>query len=412
MPPHLRFSPSLAFALLLVGCFRPEASDPGQPQGGMPLNAARPYKETVALNDVYTGRFEAVEEVELRSRVSGYLESVHFDEGTEVEAGALMFQIDPRTFKAQVENAQARVQQTKAAMQLAKVTLDRAETLVKDNAISRQEYDLRTSEATQAQADVTAAEAELRRAQLDLEFAEIRAPISGIAGEYQVTPGNLISGGTVGATLLTTIVPHNPIYCYFEADERQVLKFTRMFFEGKTGGRGSELKVQIALTDQEDFPFEGVINFADNKLDDSTATMRLRAKVKNENSFLTPGLFARVKVPLGDPEEVLLVQDSALGFDQTERYAWVIKDDNTVERRFLQVGRQQGMMRIVYGGLTESDLIAVSSVQLLQEGAPVTPNEVPMNPEKEAVENAPSATGEEATNDAAAQAQGDKETAP
>jgi len=356
----------------------------------MPVSVAQPYMEEVALTDIYTGRFEAMEEVEIRARVSGYLESVHFEEGSEVKKGALMFQIDPRTFDAAVANADARVQQAEAAQQLAKVSLDRASGLVKDNAISRQEFDIRKSEAAQADADVLAAKAELRRVELDREFADIKAPISGIAGEYVVTPGNFISGGNASATLLTTIVPHNPVYCYFEADERQVLEFTRMYFEGKTGGRGSEVKVQIALSDMDEFTFEGVINFADNKLDDSTATMRLRAKVDNKDEFITPGLFAKVKVPLGEPQEVLLVRDTALGFDQSKRYAWVVNEDNTVRRQYLEVGRLEGQMRIVHSGLSKDDRIAVSGSQLLQEGAPVSPTEVPMNPEL-AQEQAPPA---------------------
>lgn len=372
------YRPIAAAAILLASCGGSDSPD-GQQQQAPAVEVATPFEKTVELYEVYTGRFEPVEEVELRSRVSGYVESVKFEEGQQVEKGALMFQIDPRPFDAQVAAAEAQVKQAEARVNLAKSNLTRAENLVTSNAISREEADIRRSEFAQSEADLLAAEAELDSAQLDREFANVDAPIAGIAGEFLVTPGNFISGGTPGSDLLTTIVPHDPIHCVFEVDERQVLKFTRMYFEGKTEGRDGEMPtVQIAVSDREDFEFEGKIDFTDNRLDESTATIQLRAIVQNENQFLTPGLFAKVKVRIGEPFEATLVQDSALGYNQSKRYAWLLQEDGTVQRKFVQTGELEGDMRIVESGLTPQDKIVVSGIQILQDGMKVNPTEVPM----------------------------------
>jgi multidrug efflux system membrane fusion protein len=360
----------------LTGCGREEAPQ-GSGGGLMPVAVAHPVRETVALTDVFTGRFEAVERVELRARVSGYLESVEFQEGQAVEKGAKMFRIDPRSFEREFDRARAAVKQAEAELDLADSTLKRSKEAEK--AISEQQLAISVSEFAQAEANVLAAEAEAGVASLNRDFADIDAPIAGIASRYMVTPGNFITGGNASATLLTTIVPHDPIYCSFEVDERRVLRFTRMFFEGKAPGRDGEREtVEIAVTDSDEFEFEGTINFSENELDEKTATMRIRAKVENPDSFLTPGLFGRVRVPSGPPEEVTLVRDSALGFDQAQRFAWVLGEGDVVERRFVEVGRLHEMMRIVTSGLGPEDRIAVSGIQLLRQGIPVAPTEVPM----------------------------------
>jgi RND family efflux transporter MFP subunit len=353
----------------------------GGPPPAMPVQVAKPVMKTVALTETYTGRFTPVEEVDLQARVSGYLESVHFTEGQKINKGDLMFRIDPRVFDAAVSRAEAMQKQAVARQGLAQSNFDTAEKLVKQSAVSQEEFNTRESELAQAKADVLAAEANLRSAKLDREFADVHAPISGIAGRFNVTVGNFISGGGAGATLLTTIVPHDPIYCNFEVDERRVLQFTRLFFEGKAGGRdGEQSEVEIAVSDRDEFEFKGTINFAENQLDRQTATLQIRALVKNENKFLTPGLFARVRVPIGEPVERLLVQDAALGFDQDKRFAWIMKADNTVEKRYVETGPLEGMLRIITGGLEEDELIAVSGIQMLRPGMPFAPTTVPMVP--------------------------------
>lgn len=364
--------------LLLTQCDSDRQAASGPPPA-MPVQVAHPVSKTVALTETYTGRFTPVEEVDLQARVSGHLESVHFTEGQKVEKGELMFRIDPRVFDAALSRAEAIQKQTAARLGLAKSNFATSKKLVKQSAVSQEEFNTRESELAQAEADLLAAGANLRSAKLDREFAEIHAPISGVAGRFNVTVGNFISGGSANATLLTTIVPHNPIYCNFEVDERRVLQFTRLFFKGQAGGReGKQSAVEIAVSDRDEFEYKGVINFAENQLDRNTATLQIRALVENENEFLTPGLFARVRVPVGEPTERLLVRDAALGFDQDKRFAWVIKKDNTVARTYVETGSLEGSMRIITSGITADDQIAVSGIQLLRPGVPLSPTTVPM----------------------------------
>jgi len=351
----------------------------------MPVMVAHPVLKTVALTEIYTGRFTPFEEVDLQARVSGYLESVHFTEGQKIETGDLMFRIDPRVFDAALSRAEAGQKQAVARLGFSVSDTATTEKLVKQNAVSQEEFNTRESELAGANADVLAAGANLRTAKLDREFADVHAPISGIAGRFNVTVGNFVTGGMAGATLLTTIVPHNPIYCNFEVDERRVLEFTRMFFEGETGGReGEKMKVGIAVSDRDEFEFKGVVDYTENQLDRETATLQIRAKVENENEFLTPGLFARVRVPIGEPAERLLVKDAALGFDQDKRFAWVLKKDNTVEKRYVETGTLEGDLRIITGGVEKDELIAISGIQLLRPGMPFAPTTVPMIAEEAA----------------------------
>lgn len=374
----------LTLSLLPLGC-KPKDRDTAPPP--MPVRVANPVAKTIALTDLYTGRFRPVEQVALKPRVSGYVDSVHFKEGQKVAKGDLMVRIDPRLFDAAVSSAEARVKQVVAQQQLAKSNLVRADNLVKKNAIAREEFDIRESELAQADANVLAAEAALQRARLDREFADINAPISGIAGRLAVTPGNYVSGGNAGADILTTIVPHHPIYCFFEVDERRVLQFTRLYFKGQAGGReGERPTVEIAVSDSDEFEFTGTINFSENQLDPNTATLQIRALVENENEFLTPGLFARVRGKVGEPRERLLVRDSALGFDQSKRFAWVLNKDNTAARRYVEVGTlHEGGMRVIEKGLTTEDRIIVSGIQLLRPGVPLAPTEVEMIPDSPAL---------------------------
>lgn len=370
-----------AIAVLLVACGGSEQAG-GPPPGDFPVQVAQPMVKQITLTDIYTGRFVPVEEVELRARVSGYLESVHFDDGQKVEKGDLMFQIDPRPFDAMVASAEAGVKQAEARLQLAEANRDRVKTLAETGAVSEEEADIRSSEVTQAQADLLAAQAQLTAASLDREFADVKAPISGIADRFEVTPGNFINGGTLGATMLTTIVPHDPIHCVFEVDERTILEFTRMYFDDLAPGReGEPIEAEISVSDSDEFEFSGKIDFSENQLDPETATVQLRVLVENDNEFLTPGLFAKVRLTVGQPFDATLVRDSALGFDQSKRFAWVLQEDGTVSRIYVEVGRLDGEFRIVESGLEAEDTIVVSGIQLLQDGMPVAPTEVPMDPQ-------------------------------
>lgn len=380
----------LSSLVVLTGCGRKSEQGQGPPPA-FPVQSAAAIQQRIEPKAIYTGRFVAVEEVELRARVSGYLESVHFTEGQKIKEGDLMFQIDPRPFDALVEAADARVKQAEARATLAKVNADRVARLVKDGAVSKEEADTRKSEFAIAEADVLAAKAELKSAKLDREFADVRAPISGIANDFEVTPGNYITGGSL-ATVLTTIVPHSPIHCVFELDERRILEFTRMYFEGKTKGRSGERPtVEVSVADSDEFEFSGIMDFTENQLDPNTATSQARVLIENKNEFLTPGLFAKVRAPLGAPYDAILVRDSALGFDLSKRFAWVVKKGENgpvTERRYLEVGALEREFRIVESGLEPGEEIVVSGIQLLRDGMPIAPTVVPMDPNAEADEPA------------------------
>ncbi|MGF1483349.1 MAG: efflux RND transporter periplasmic adaptor subunit [Opitutales bacterium] len=361
-------------ACLFGGCSGEEApASPPPPT----VTVATPLSQEITEYSDYTGRLEAVEQVDVRPRVSGYIDSVHFEEGEKVDAGALLFVIDPRPFEAEVNRRKARVSQAKAALSLAKANLNRANELIQSNAISREEVDIRESESLQAEADVQAAKAELESAELDLSFTRVTAPIAGIADRHLVTPGNLVTGEALNATLLTTIVPHDPIFAYFEIDERAVLRNVRLYMEGQRPGRSDEVEVPalLGLDDEDDFPRRGIIDFAGNQLDADTATLTLRAIFENDDEFLTPGLFARIRVPELQARQALLIPDEAIGSDQALRYVWVVGADNTVERRTIQIGPLHEGLRVVRSGLQVDERIIIKGIQRVRPGATVNPQE-------------------------------------
>ncbi|MEO0793960.1 MAG: efflux RND transporter periplasmic adaptor subunit [Verrucomicrobiota bacterium] len=360
-------------AVLLAACGKEE--QPNTAPQALPVTVAIPVVERITEFAEFTGRLEAVEMVEIRPRVNGYIKSIHFEEGQKVQKGDLLYIIDPAPFEAQVNRMQAQLEQEQAALSLATANLERAERLADADAISREEADIRRSEALQAAADVKAAEAELEIARLNLSYTQIEAPIYGIADRHIVTVGNLVSGEQAIATLLTTIVPHDPIYAYYEVDERSFLRGVRRFFEGETPGRGSDISLPayLGLDDEAGFPHVGEVDFASNRIDPDTATMTVRAIFENDDEFLTPGLFARIRVPASKEKDQLLIPDAAIGADQTHRFVWVVRDDNTVEPRRIDLGPMHHNLRVVRDGLQPGDRIVIMGVQFLQPGMPIAP---------------------------------------
>ncbi|GHC00640.1 efflux RND transporter periplasmic adaptor subunit [Cerasicoccus arenae] len=363
--------------LILTGC-KPEAAAPAA-RPPLDINVVEPVVKPITEWAVFTGRLEAVESVEIRARVSGYLQTVNFEEGQAVQKGDLLFEIDPRPFTAVVNVGKARLAQAEAAQTLADANKKRAEDLINSNAISREQLDVRNSEALQAKADVLAAQAELDAAELDLEFTKIRAPISGIAGRYGLTEGNLVQGGSAQSTLLTTIVPQDPIYVYFDVDERTYLEGLRRIRSGELPGRADNghMPVEIQLSDETEFSHQGVINFKDNQLNTGTATIRVRGLLQNPDSFLTPGMFARVRTPASKEAERLLIPDLAVQTDQELKFIWVVGDDNIVQRRTVEIGPIHEKLRVIRSGLEPTERVVVSGLQFLQPGMPVTPREAP-----------------------------------
>jgi membrane fusion protein, multidrug efflux system len=358
---------------LIAGCQKP--SRPAPPPPG--VTVANPLQKEITDWNEYTGRLTAVESVEVRPRVSGHIASIHFVEGQEVKEGALLFVIDKRPFEAEVNRAKARLSQAKAAQSLANANLERAKKLASTQVISKEEADVRVSEAMQADADVEQAIAQLDSANLQLGFTDVRSPITGIASRHLVTRGNVVQGGSGEGTLLTTVVPHDPIYVYFEADEAAVISAIRRYFQGTQPGRGERASrpVEMQLSDEKNFPHKGEIDFVDNQLDPGSNTMEMRGRFENPDRFFTPGMFARVRVPSGGPQEALLVPEEAIVSDLTARFLWVLKSDGTVERRPVELGGRHGTLRVVRSGVAAQDKVVIKGIQTLRPDTKVTPHE-------------------------------------
>ena len=365
----------LLLAAVAASCRQAAPPPPPKPK----VVVSHPLDHEVEEWDEYTARLEAVDFVEVRARVSGYLQSIHFKDGAFVQKGDLLFEIDPRPYEAILHRAEGEVAVAKARLQLARTKLERAQKLVGREAISQEEADTRAAEARQAEAALEGAAAAVDAAKLDVEFTSIRAPISGRAGRKLVTEGNLITGGASSqSTLLTTIVSLDPIYVYFEADERAFLKYQRLAQTGeRPSSRDVRNPVRIGLADEEGFPHEGWMDFVDNQLDPGTGTMIGRAVLPNPYYTLTPGLFARLRLPGRPRYRALLVPDEAIVSDQSRKVVYVIDDQGVAHDRVVSLGSMYGGLRIVQDGLATGDRIVVSGVQRVRPGIAVETTERP-----------------------------------
>jgi RND family efflux transporter MFP subunit len=315
-----------------------------------------------------------VESVEIRARVSGYLQSIHFEDGALVKRGDLLFVIDPRPYEAALDEARADLTQAKVRIELASNDLDRAKRLFASRAISEEELDARTKEHRQAEASLEAAQAAEKGSALNLEFARIKAPVSGRIGRKLVTVGNLVSSSGDKPTLLTTIVSVDPIHVYFTADERAFLRYTRLAEKGiRPSSRNVPNPVRLQLADEQDFPHLGHMDFVDNQVDRATGTMQGRAIFANPEGDLTPGLFARVKLLGEGPYEALIVPDQAIGTDQGQRFVYVLGADNVVTPRPVTPGRTLGDLRVIRDGLGATDRVVINGIQRIRPGISVTP---------------------------------------
>lgn len=340
---------------------------------------ARPRLERMVEWDEYTGRFEAVESVEIRARVSGYLESIHFKEGALVAKGDLLFVIDRRPFVTQVDTAKANVARAQAQLDLQNTSIERAKKLLETQAISEEEYDAAFAGLREAEAALEAMRSLQRSAELDLEFTEIRAPIAGRVSSHYVTVGNLISGGTSTSTLLTTIVSLDPIHFVFDCSEAAYLKYARLAENGsRVSSREKPNPVQIRLFDEKTFGWQGAMDFVDNRINFETGTMRGRAIVENKKGFLIPGLFGRVRLPGSGEQDTLLIPDSAIASDQSRKIVYVVKPDHQVEARPIVLGPLVRGLRVVREGLSAEDTIVVSGLQRLRPGVAISPKETPI----------------------------------
>jgi membrane fusion protein, multidrug efflux system len=345
-----------AVLAVLPGCDSAATPDAMPPPPA--VSVAEVVMRDVTYWDEFTGRVEAAETVDLRARVSGYIERVDFVEGGKVEKGDVLFTIDARPYQAALEHARAELARAETQAELARTELARAGRLAESRAISAEEYDQRRAAARAAEAHVRAARAAVETAALDLEFTRVRAPISGKAGRAMVTAGNLAQAD---ATLLTTIVSLDPVHVYFDGDERAYLRYQAMERNGERSNGAHP--VHVALAGDRDFPHEGVLDFMDNHLDPNTGTIRGRALLSNHEGVFTPGLFARVRLPGSGTFRALLVDDKAILTDQDRKYVYVLGEDSRALRRDVRIGRMVEGLRVVESGLEPGDRILVHGVQ-------------------------------------------------
>ena len=337
-----------------------------QPKPTMPppeVTVAPAVDRQVADWDEFSGHFEAVQSVEVRPRVSGFIQRVMFPEGVTVQQGDPLFTIDQRPYEAEVARAEAALEQARTRERLSGMELDRAKTLVNTQAISREELDARTSGLADGHSAVRSAEAALEIARLNLEWTTVRAPITGRVSRAEITSGNLVQAGPPSASLLTTIVSLDPIYVYFDSDEQAYLKFggTR---PGTTGRR----PVQIGLANEAGFPHEGALDFIDNRVDRNAGTIRVRAVVPNPGHLFAPGLFARVRLIGGESRRSTLVQDGAIGTDQDRKFVLVLKPDSTLEYRPVTLGRMFDGLRVVDSGLKAGENVVINGLLRVRPG--------------------------------------------
>lgn len=341
----VRFIAATAILFALSSCGEAPHAPPPPP----PVTVAKPVKQEIIDMDEYVGRFVAVNTVEIRERVSGYLEKVHFKDGAIVKEGDLLFSIDKRPFQNTLDQAKGALAQARANLAFAKADIERGAKLLTDKTISQQVYEQRTQTLRIAEAAVASNEAAVRQAELDLQFTELRAPITGRIGDRRVSPGNLVTGGNTGSTtLLATIVSIDPIHFEFTADEGAFLRYERLSHNGKDqGSRYTSTPVKLKLLDEKEFKHKGTIDFVDNVIDQSSGTIRGRAVLPNADGFLTPGMFARIQVPASPKYEALLVPDEAIGSEQVRKFVYVVDGDNTVRQKFVTLGTLQDRKSVV-----------------------------------------------------------------
>jgi len=368
------FGAAGALALTLAAC------GDSQKQGGAPpapaVTVAEPIKRTVVDYDEYVGRFVAVNSVEVRARVSGYLEGVHFTDGQMIKQGDLLFTIDKRPFQNTLEQARANLTQAKSNQSFTESDFSRGQQLVRDKTITEQTFEQRAQAFRNAQAAVAANEAAVRQAELDLEYTELRAPIAGRIGDRRVSPGNLVTGGTAGSTtLLATIVSLDPMRFEFTFDEASFLRYERIASPGPdAASRGGGVAVALKLIDEKDFDHAGRMDFVDNAIDRATGTIRGRAVFDNPKGLFTPGMFARVRVPGSPPYEGLLLPDPAIGTDQTRKVVMTVNAENTVVPKYVVTGQvTKDGLRVIKEGLGPDDKVIVNGLMRARPGAKVTP---------------------------------------
>ncbi|MBA3590695.1 efflux RND transporter periplasmic adaptor subunit [Methylibium sp.] len=387
---------TLLGAVLASGTWLAGCSDPVEAQGGPPpappVSVAPAVEKPIADREEFTGRLQALETVDIRARVGGTIEQVHFRDGTVVKKGQLLFTIDARPYRAEVARAESQLAAARSRAGLAKAELARAQKLLDDQAVSRQEFDQLGSSARTSNADIQAADAALRVARLNLDYTFVRSPIAGRASLANITAGNLVGAENV----LTTVVATHRVYAYFDGSEQTFLRLRE--------GNGEALQVKMGLANEAGFPHAGTIDFIDNRLNPQTGAIRMRAVFDNADGRFTPGLFAKLQVSQVKTRPAVLTPERAIGTDQSKRFVLVVGADNTAEFREVQLGALIDGMRVITGGLKPGELVVVNGLQRVRPGAPIAPEKLELDARGMPIEKppAPPPAGSPATLDAGA----------
>jgi RND family efflux transporter MFP subunit len=380
-PLGLRLALTACLAISLAACDEaPEGDTQAQAAPPPPeVTVAMPLVRRLTEWDEFTGRFEPVQEVEIRARVSGYVDEIHFQDGQIVERGQILFAIDPRPYEATVDRLKAEIQQAEAQLQLAQLDQGRTQRLVSTSAAARATLDQRDAELASAQASLAAAQAQLRQAELDLGFTQVLAPFRGRISDRRADVGNLVSD----QTLLTTIVQLDPIYLTFDMSESDFLAYQRAVQRGELPStRDNKTLVAAHLVDEEDWPHQGTMDFVDNVVDRGSGTIRGRAVFPNREGLITPGQFGRIRIP-GSPEyDAILVPDAAIMTDQSRRMVLTVDAEGTVQPKIVRPGPSQpGGLRIVRQGLEPQDRVIINGLIRARPGAKVTPKDGRIEPD-------------------------------
>ncbi|HEY0490036.1 MAG TPA: efflux RND transporter periplasmic adaptor subunit [Telluria sp.] len=361
-------------AALLSGCDTATANAAGAAPAAPPITAATVIERQVTETQEFSGRLEAVERVDIRARVGGFITQVHFKPGSLVKKGQLLFEIDPRPFQAEASRAEAAANSASARAELAKLELDRAQRLLADRAIAQREVDEKASALKELDANVRAAQASLQAARLNIAYTKVQSPISGRVSKAEITTGNLVDPSAV----LTSVVSNNPIYATFDGDEATYLRV------GRDAHKGAPVAVKVGLANETGFPHEGKLEFVDNSLDTATGSVRMRATFNNDDDTLVPGLFARVQLggSAGGQSNAVLINDRAVGTDQNRKFVYVISAANKAEYRAVVLGPTIDGLRIVRSGVRPGEKIVVNGLQRVQPGAPVNAQMVAMDADR------------------------------
>lgn len=359
----------MGICLFTIGC---NHAPPAPPPVSVPeVEVCLPSYREVTDREDFTGQTEAVKTIEIRARVTGYLKAVHFRHGAEVHQGDLLFEIDPPYYEAEAARAEGVVAETDARHQRLIKEFERAKKLHASGVMQKEQYDLAAGEMAEAEASLRSAKASLKIANVNLGYCKVKVPIDGVMSRPFIDPGNLVKADE---TILTRVVSQDPMWVYFDLDERTMLRLRRLSHHETTDSSVNvKLPVLMGLADEQGYSREGVLDFEDNRLDPSTGTLRVRAVFDNKDRMLSPGLFVRVRLPIGEPHKTLLVPEQALGTDQGQKFLYVVNSNDEIAYRPVQVGKVHDRQRVITGGIAADERVVVTGLQRVRPGIKVKP---------------------------------------